>query len=139
MSKLVAGKNYDVLDNHKKFFKQPTKDFEPRIKNRKAESTIKDKPYYNPPSKPKRKPKTKGNDSEAEANNNTSKQLDTRRSYSPFSDRSTERTERPKNAAEIEEIKKKVVVRESLKVAPQESSKPPIVPKENLIKKNAEK
>jgi hypothetical protein len=138
MSKLVAGRNYDVLDNCKKAFKQPTKEFEPRIKNRQAESALKDKPYYNPPLKSKRKSSVKINGSINE-NNNTARQLDAGRSYSPFSDKSTERFEKPNSTINKEEINKKEVLRETLKLAVQVPSKPPAAPKENYIKKNAEK
>jgi hypothetical protein len=49
MSRLVAGRNFDVLDNHSKFFKQPEKEFAPRINKRKAESTLKKTGIYNAP------------------------------------------------------------------------------------------
>lgn len=48
MSRLVAGRNYDVLDNHSNFFKQPNQEFAPRINKRKAESHLKKNGFYNP-------------------------------------------------------------------------------------------
>jgi hypothetical protein len=48
MSRLVAGRNYDVLDNHSKFFKNPDQEFVPRINKRKAESFLKANGLYNP-------------------------------------------------------------------------------------------
>ena len=48
MSKLVAGRNYDVLDNHSKAFTQPNQEFAPRINRRKAESHLIKNGFYNP-------------------------------------------------------------------------------------------
>ena len=49
-SRLVAGKNYDILEYHADKFKNPEKDFEPRIKNtRSASHLIKKASFYQPP------------------------------------------------------------------------------------------
>ncbi len=50
MSKLVAGKQYDVLDNHADKFVKPVKEFQPRIKNTNSTSHLAQKSsYYQPP------------------------------------------------------------------------------------------
>ena len=50
MSRLVAGRHYDVLDNHADRFKAPSKEFVPRIKNTNSSShLIKKSNYYQPP------------------------------------------------------------------------------------------
>ena len=48
MSRLVAGRNYDVLDNHSQFFKNLDQEFVPRINKRKAQSYLKANGLYNP-------------------------------------------------------------------------------------------
>jgi len=50
MSRLVAGRHYDVLDNHADKFTHPTKTFQPRIKNTNTTSSLAQKSsYYQPP------------------------------------------------------------------------------------------
>jgi hypothetical protein len=57
MSKLVGNHNYDVLDNHAAKFKQPNKEFEPRIKNnpKKTSQLLQTSSCYQPPRRRKKK------------------------------------------------------------------------------------
>jgi hypothetical protein len=55
MSKLCAGKHYDVLDNHAEKFSHPTKPNQPRIKHTSTESHLaKSSSYYQPPRRRKK-------------------------------------------------------------------------------------
>ncbi len=50
MSRLVAGRHYDVLENHAEKFTHPAKTFQPRIKNTNTSSNLAQKSsYYQPP------------------------------------------------------------------------------------------
>lgn len=54
-SRLVSGHNYDVLDYRPTSFKQPEKEFQPRIvNNTSASSKLKQSTYYQPPTRKKR-------------------------------------------------------------------------------------
>ena len=55
MSRLVAGHNYDVIDIHAHKFKQPTQEFQPRIKNvENSASKLKESTCYEPPRRHKK-------------------------------------------------------------------------------------
>ena len=54
MSRLVSGRHYDVLDSHAEKFKQPARDFEPRIKNTTTSSNLKKSSYYQAPRRRKK-------------------------------------------------------------------------------------
>ena len=51
MSRLVAGHSYDVMELHSERFTQPSKEFEPRIKNREKSksSLVEQRSCYQPP------------------------------------------------------------------------------------------
>ena len=74
MSKLVGNHNYDVLDNHAAKFKQPSKEFEPRIKNNPNSTSqlLQKSSCYQPPRR--RKKKTSNNN---EQNNDQNTPLST--------------------------------------------------------------
>lgn len=55
MSKLCAGRHYDVLDNHAEKFSHPAKPNQPRIKQTSTQSHLaKSSSYYQPPRRRKR-------------------------------------------------------------------------------------
>ena len=115
MSKLAAGRSYDVLENHAKFFKQPEKSFQPRIKNHNTESHLKTTSYYNPPRRRARKsaaePKSGDYDDEFE---NDYKAMDTNRSNATRSsisartpkDVNKENLDKSQNVEETEAMKR---------------------------------
>jgi hypothetical protein len=49
MSKLVAGRGYDVMENHSDKFTKPNKEFEPRLTKKEANSKLKNSSNYQAP------------------------------------------------------------------------------------------
>ena len=79
MSRLVAGHNYDILDNHAEKFKQPQKEFEPRIKNKENASSklLETNNCYQPP----RRRKKNGSAQNSASVSVVSEKLDVRESH----------------------------------------------------------
>lgn len=75
MSRLVAGRHYDVLDNHAQKFVHPNKQFQPRIKNTKTASSLsKSSSTYQPPRRRKNRQTSTALGSQVSLRNDTSPQ-----------------------------------------------------------------
>lgn len=81
MSKLCAGKHYDVLDNHADKFSHPTKPNQPRIKQTSTQSHLaKTSSYYQPPRRRKKNLTSTANASATSVRANSPERRNTTRS-----------------------------------------------------------